>query len=78
MEVIHLLISSSYFCFCQLRSAVQKSIQLRRYKEAWALCQLLNSKEAWLDLAKSAVTNMELEFGKLQVIEQETYNQGQK
>ncbi|XP_072170705.1 WD repeat-containing protein 19-like [Diadema setosum] len=45
-----------------LRSALQKSILLHQYKEAWTLCQLLNSKEAWLDLAKDAITHSELEF----------------
>nr|XP_054756020.1 WD repeat-containing protein 19-like isoform X1 [Lytechinus pictus] len=46
----------------EVRSALQRSILLHQYKEAWMLCQLLNSKEAWLDLAKDAITHADMEF----------------
>ena len=47
----------------QLKDAIMKCINLKRFKEAWMLCQLANNRESWMDLAKAAATHMELEFG---------------
>ncbi|XP_071847434.1 WD repeat-containing protein 19-like isoform X2 [Apostichopus japonicus] len=44
----------------ELQSAIEKSITLKRYREAWMLCQLLNSKEAWMNLATAALLHMDL------------------
>ncbi|XP_071786835.1 WD repeat-containing protein 19-like isoform X1 [Asterias amurensis] len=46
----------------QLKDAIMKCINLKRFKEAWMLCQLANNRESWMDLAKAAATHMELEF----------------
>ncbi|XP_038055636.1 WD repeat-containing protein 19-like isoform X2 [Patiria miniata] len=45
-----------------LKVAIDKSIKLKRFKEAWMLCQLASNKDLWRELAKAAVTHLELEF----------------
>jgi hypothetical protein len=47
----------------QLRTALEKTIALRRYTDSWNFCSILNSKEAWLDLGKAALQNLEIDFG---------------
>ncbi|XP_064636625.1 WD repeat-containing protein 19-like isoform X3 [Lineus longissimus] len=46
----------------ELRTALEKTISLRRYTDAWNFCSILNSKEAWLDLGKAALQNLEIDF----------------
>ncbi|XP_022086384.1 WD repeat-containing protein 19-like [Acanthaster planci] len=45
-----------------LKEAIEKCIKLKRFKEAWMLCQLANNKDLWRELAKAAVMHLELEF----------------
>lgn len=34
-----------------------------RYSEAWNLCRVIDSKDCWLKLAKSALDNLNIEKG---------------
>ncbi|KAF2362335.1 hypothetical protein FHG87_006904 [Trinorchestia longiramus] len=47
----------------QLRTALDKNIKLRRFKEAGAVCQLLNKKEDWETLGKACLTCLNLDLG---------------
>ncbi|XP_045115021.1 WD repeat-containing protein 19-like isoform X2 [Portunus trituberculatus] len=47
----------------QLRTALKKNISLRRFKDASAICQVLNNKQDWEDLGKGCLWCLNLELG---------------
>ena len=34
-----------------------------RFNEAWAICRVVDKKDTWMDLAKSALEHLEIELG---------------
>ncbi|KAK3876370.1 hypothetical protein Pcinc_018852 [Petrolisthes cinctipes] len=46
----------------QLRTALKKNIALRRFKDASAICQVLNNKQDWEELGKACITCLNLEL----------------
>ena len=46
----------------QLRSALQKNIALRRFKDASAICQVLNNRQDWITLGKACMFCLNLEL----------------
>ncbi|XP_076359241.1 WD repeat-containing protein 19-like isoform X2 [Tachypleus tridentatus] len=46
----------------ELKETLQKTLKLRRFRESWGICQIVNKKEDWLSLANSALYNLELEL----------------
>ena len=38
-----------------------------RLKEGWTYCHYINKKESWRELGKASVSNLEIDFGKLQL-----------
>ena len=36
-----------------------------RYKEAWAVAKILDSRETWGELGKNAISQLDLDLGKL-------------
>ncbi|KAG7164498.1 WD repeat-containing protein 19-like [Homarus americanus] len=47
----------------QLRKALKKNIALRRFKDASAICQVLNNKQDWEVLGKACLWCLNLELG---------------
>ena len=39
-----------------------------RFQQAWSSCEKLNDKDTWLKLGQSAIANLNVEFGKCNVI----------
>ena len=49
---------------CYVRSNLMKN-SIFRYSEAWDLCRVIDTKECWLKLATAALTNLNIDKGKL-------------
>ncbi|XP_005092773.1 WD repeat-containing protein 19 [Aplysia californica] len=45
-----------------LKTAAQQCIQLRRFKDAWIYCTILNKKDMWQEVGRAALESMELDF----------------
>lgn len=41
----------------------KKLINLRRFAEAFDLCNLMNKNDCWIQLGKAAITNLDIPFG---------------
>ncbi|CAB4063815.1 WDR19 [Lepeophtheirus salmonis] len=46
----------------ELEKLVDKNMALGRLKNAWAICQVLEIKDAWMKLGKEALKKLEIEF----------------
>ncbi|XP_041357231.1 WD repeat-containing protein 19-like isoform X2 [Gigantopelta aegis] len=47
----------------EMQTAAQQCIALRRFKDAWIYCEQLKSTPLWQDLGKTALQNLDLDFG---------------
>lgn len=45
-----------------LELTLNKQLKLHRFTEAWKTCQVLNQNEAWQELAKALMRNLDIEF----------------
>ncbi|KAL5011631.1 hypothetical protein ScPMuIL_010182 [Solemya velum] len=45
-----------------LQKSLRQFVALRRFKDAWGICQYLGTKDSWIHLGKGALKNLELEF----------------
>ncbi|ELT93993.1 hypothetical protein CAPTEDRAFT_173399 [Capitella teleta] len=46
----------------QLKACVERCIALKRFREAWTYCSHISGKEAWVDLGKAAISNLDIDF----------------
>eukprot|EP00118_Oscarella_pearsei_P011922 m.83949 g.83949 ORF g.83949 m.83949 type:complete len:1349 (+) comp36373_c0_seq7:62-4108(+) len=47
----------------EARNGFQQALSLKRFDEAWKYASSLDSREAWLDLAKAALHHMDVDLG---------------
>ncbi|XP_033108550.1 WD repeat-containing protein 19-like isoform X2 [Anneissia japonica] len=45
-----------------LKEGFRKSLALKKLRESWVLCHFINKKQNWLELAETALEQLELEF----------------
>ncbi|KAM4052553.1 WD repeat-containing protein 19 [Anomaloglossus baeobatrachus] len=46
----------------ELKKMLTQTLMLRRFSDAWKVCTLLNTEEAWNELARACLHHMEVEF----------------
>ncbi|XP_073502065.1 WD repeat-containing protein 19 [Phyllobates terribilis] len=46
----------------ELKTMLTQTLMLRRFSDAWKVCTLLNTEEAWNELARACLHHMEVEF----------------
>ncbi|XP_069600695.1 WD repeat-containing protein 19 [Ranitomeya imitator] len=46
----------------ELKTMLTQTLMLRRFSDAWKVCTLLNTAEAWNELARACLHHMEVEF----------------
>lgn len=39
-------------------------IEMRKFDDAWHLCKTMNKPDAWKELGKAAITELDINFGK--------------
>ncbi|KAK6976293.1 WD repeat-containing protein 19 [Biomphalaria glabrata] len=45
-----------------LKMAAQQCVQLKRFKDAWVYCSILNTENMWKEVGRAAMQSMDLEF----------------
>ncbi|XP_067137635.1 WD repeat-containing protein 19 [Centruroides vittatus] len=46
----------------EMKDALQKSLKLQRFREAWTICHLLNNNDDWVSLGNSAIYNLDVDL----------------